>query len=211
MSYISYLLRFSAAKTLGQKFKLSISKVFDLAGKDLSRLIKDKKALGLTDLKISNWIKSVNKKSSIVKECTPILYSKYSEIPIKEEIKFGKNWKPEYIKLLEKPSKKDPLYNMVPLDPSGENELNFLKVLTRGLPRGIKLLNAVCSLCASKNDVQIHHLKKVSDLKGKNELEKRIKAFNSKQIPLCKNCHFSIHKNDWRQTPINPKDLSKKT
>lgn len=78
------------------------------------------------------------------------------------------------------------------------------------MERGIKLFNAVCTLCESKEDIQIDHVKRVADIEGKTELEIRIKDYNRKQIPLCRSCHLKLHENSWQNKPVNPKSKSKK-
>lgn len=207
--YIAYLLRYSAAKTLAQKYGITMKKIFTLAGKDLSIPIKNIKAIGVTDQKIIEWQKSVNKETLTDITIAPILYTTYSQIPSTENLKYGKTWKPEYLKKLENLSEKlsNSTQNKFELEllNTHPKEFNFLKVLTRGLSRGIKLLNSACILCQSKENIQIHHLKSVSSIKGKSIKEIRIKSFSSKQIPLCAKCHLSVHKNDWRNKPINPK------
>jgi hypothetical protein len=150
----------------------------------------------------------VNKDQPINK-LTPILYHKYSQIPKPQNLYFGVNWKTEYLKKLEKLSKKiknttneeliNELFTDLPKD------LNFLNVLTRGLTRSIKLFNASCVLCNSKDNIQIHHIKSVKDIKGKTSNEIKIKSFARKQIPLCAECHLLIHNKNWRNNPMKPK------
>lgn len=204
--YIAYLLKYSAAKTLAQKYGISMKKIFTLAGKDLSTPIKDIKAIGVTDQQIANWQKSVNKETQTDRTIPPILYTTYSKIPKKQDILYGSNWKPEYIKMLEKLSGKQTNLNKIEITllKSLPKELDFLEVLTRGLSRGIKLFNAKCTLCKSEEEIQIHHIKSVSSIKGKNSKEIKRKAFSRRQIPLCKNCHLSVHKKDWRNKPSYP-------
>lgn len=212
LNNLGYLLQYSAAKTLAQKYKMTLKQVFTIAKKDLSVSINSYKSFGITDQKIADWQKSVNNETSTKKNNDPILYVKYSTIPKPLPIKFGTNWKPSYVKTLESSTSEKKLIEAVQNETLAvqADDLTFLNVLTRGLTRGIKLLNANCSLCDSDTNVEIHHIKKVTDIKGKTELERRIKAFNSKQIPLCRDCHFIVHKYNWKNKPINPKDYPKK-
>lgn len=207
--FISYLLQYSAAKTLAQKYNTSMKKIFTLAGKDLSIPIKNLKAIGVTDKRIEEWQSSIGSDNAkTVTTLTPFLYPKYQMIPNNIEFKYGLTWKPEYLKLLEKLSKKVTLNSILNLEEKIledlPKEFDFLNVLTRGLSRGIKLLNAVCILCNTDQDIQIHHVKSVSSIKGKSAKEKRIKAFSRKQIPLCRECHLAVHQGNWRNKPIPP-------
>lgn len=212
LNYIGYLLKYSAAKTLAKKYNMSLKKIFTIANTDLSKPIKSYKSFGITDEKIAKWQKSLNSETSTEIKINPILFDKYSTIPGPEPIKFGKNWKPSYVKILEKNINKKNIKDFQIFEKIQPNKeiFSFLNVLTRGLPRNIKLLNAKCNICNSNKNVEIHHIKRVADIKGNTELEKRIKAFNSKQIPLCRKCHFSVHEYNWRNKPINPKNLPKK-
>lgn len=201
LNYISYLLQYSAAKTLAQKYNTSMKKIFTLAGKDLSLPIKGLKALGVTDQRIDEWKFSIKKSSNGIaktdKTLSPIMYTKYNTIPGSIDFKHGISWKPEYLKILEKVNQKSTKGMLQKLEEGLEEflpkEFDFLNVLTRGLNRSIKLFNASCTLCGTKENIQIHHIKRVSSIKGKNSKEKRIKAFSMKQIPLCSTCHLSVH------------------
>jgi len=56
-----------------------------------------------------------------------------------------------------------------------------------------------CVICGSNKEVQMHHLKKIKDLKSKNSkldfFTKQMAAINRKQIPLCSFHHNALHKN----------------
>lgn len=210
-------MRFSAAKTLALKYKLSLREVINRTGKDLSNLIKNEKALGVTDTRIAEWQESVKKGSSTETKLTPILYSTYSEIPQPKGIYYGRNWKPVYIKVLEDYCKTTKITKTLTTKIENEvisniqesdNELSFLKVLNRGLERGLKLLNSKWILCNSKENIEIHHVKRVSELKGTKKV-KKVNSLITKQIPLCKKCHLTVHKMNWKNKPINPKKFSK--
>lgn len=61
------------------------------------------------------------------------------------------------------------------------------------LPRTKNILDAKCFVCNSSVDVEIHHLKKLSNIKLNNYLISRQVKMNRKQIPLCKSCHIKHH------------------
>lgn len=51
-----------------------------------------------------------------------------------------------------------------------------------------------CEWCHKKDvELEIHHVKKLKDLKGKKRWEKRIIERNRKTIALCKKCHVDLH------------------
>jgi predicted HNH restriction endonuclease len=41
--------------------------------------------------------------------------------------------------------------------------------------------------------VEMHHVRKISDIKGKTIVDKMMMAANRKQIPLCRACHLAVH------------------
>ena len=63
-----------------------------------------------------------------------------------------------------------------------------------------RLLNDTCEVCEAKENVQMHHIRKLRDLNktGKREMPLWMKIMISRQrksIPLCKKCHDDIHHN----------------
>lgn len=52
-----------------------------------------------------------------------------------------------------------------------------------------------CSKCDSDVQVEMHHVRKLSDLNPKlSEIDKIMAAKLRKQIPLCRICHMKYHK-----------------
>ena len=63
-----------------------------------------------------------------------------------------------------------------------------------------KLLNDTCEACGAKEQVQMHHVRKLADLnkKGRREKtpwEKIMIARQRKSIALCRECHMKVHHN----------------
>jgi group II intron reverse transcriptase/maturase len=61
-----------------------------------------------------------------------------------------------------------------------------------------RMMRDVCELCGSKTDVQMHHVKKLKDLRrvdkvNKPEWMKRMIAMNRKTLAVCSECHHLIH------------------
>jgi hypothetical protein len=58
-----------------------------------------------------------------------------------------------------------------------------------------------CVICGSEQDVEMHHVRKIRDLKIPNSkldfYTRQMAAINRKQIPLCKNHHIKLHNNTW--------------
>jgi len=59
--------------------------------------------------------------------------------------------------------------------------------------RGARAFGLPCLICGETENVEMHHIRKISDLKGKTALEIAIIAANRKQIPLCRMHHLAAH------------------
>jgi hypothetical protein len=59
--------------------------------------------------------------------------------------------------------------------------------------RGRKDLKGPCVLCGSNQEIEIHHIRKLSKAKRKDYLSSMMARMNRKQIPVCKKCHIKIH------------------
>lgn len=56
-----------------------------------------------------------------------------------------------------------------------------------------RLTASKCEWCKKEGPVEIHHVRKLKDLKGKKRWEKVMIARKRKTIPLCKECHDDLH------------------
>nr|DAY86235.1 MAG TPA: Reverse transcriptase [Caudoviricetes sp.] len=56
-----------------------------------------------------------------------------------------------------------------------------------------RLKAQVCEYCGSIESIEVHHIRKLKDLKGKQEWEKRMIARNRKTMVLCSKCHHKLH------------------
>jgi len=61
-----------------------------------------------------------------------------------------------------------------------------------------------CQICDGEKNIEVHHIKKVSDLKRRNEGKKNIPkwkeimiALNRNTLIVCKNCHKLIHSGEY--------------
>jgi len=59
-----------------------------------------------------------------------------------------------------------------------------------------------CVLCGAKQEVEMHHVKKIRELRKKPKLDfftRQMAAINRKQIPLCRDHHIRLHNNTWTE------------
>jgi len=56
-----------------------------------------------------------------------------------------------------------------------------------------RLLAQQCELCNSVDQIQVHHVRKLADLKGASPWEKVMSARRRKTLVVCKACHQQIH------------------
>ncbi|MFI3164638.1 MAG: reverse transcriptase/maturase family protein [bacterium] len=56
-----------------------------------------------------------------------------------------------------------------------------------------KLKAQKCELCGSSDKIEVHHVRKLKDLKGKKKWEQKMIARNRKTMVLCSNCHHKLH------------------
>jgi len=61
-----------------------------------------------------------------------------------------------------------------------------------------RLLAQKCELCGSKHKIEVHHIRKLSDLQKKGsqpypEWKKRMIARQRKTLVVCQSCHNKIH------------------
>lgn len=60
-------------------------------------------------------------------------------------------------------------------------------------------LGATCVICGSEDDVEMHHVRKIRDLKNPNSkldfFTRQMAPINRKQVPLCQDHHIRLHNN----------------
>lgn len=56
-----------------------------------------------------------------------------------------------------------------------------------------RLQARVCELCGSTDELEMHHVRKLKDLKGKSDWEVKMIARQRKTLALCIKCHHKIH------------------
>ena len=50
-----------------------------------------------------------------------------------------------------------------------------------------------CEICGATENLVMHHVRKLGELKGKSTWEKLMVARNRKTIAICSKCHKQIH------------------
>jgi group II intron reverse transcriptase/maturase len=72
----------------------------------------------------------------------------------------------------------------------------YIDQYDRRVQRGRKDLKGPCILCGSDQEIEVHHVQKLSNTgykKPKDYLSKMMSRMNRKQVPVCKICHIKIH------------------
>ena len=216
---ISHILRFSTAKLYAAKFKLkSIRAVFKKGGRDLSKpLSKHRKSIvGVTDEWLTNWFNKGNMNNATVikleRKIEPLLYTRYKDIPDRIGNKLERMWKPDFVKTLKKDQDaENKITEIIKLIREGKIMTcnnNPLTLLGWRMTKGIKALHEPCIICGTTENVEMHHVKSLKDLKPlKNIIKEKKRAIMIKQIPLCKNHHLQVHSYNWRNSAIPLKEL----
>ena len=169
---INYILRYSTAKLFAAKYKLhTMAKVFGKAGKDLGKPLKGP-SIGANDTKLKHDAKVAG--GDLVWDFVGLLYTKYHKIPKPDLKPLAKGWKPGI----------------------GDSAEAMAYPLTRYVERTIRgrtALKGVCASCGTTSNVEMHHVRKLADLKDRSYVAQAMIASNRKQIPLCRPCHLAAH------------------
>lgn len=56
------------------------------------------------------------------------------------------------------------------------------------------LLKGPCIGCGTTENLEIHHVKKLKNMKTKGKIGKIMSTLMRKQVPVCKKCHYMIHR-----------------
>lgn len=74
------------------------------------------------------------------------------------------------------------------------DKLPYSHMRTGGVNSLMKRLSAgSCEYCSAKSNLEMHHVRKLKDLKGKEEWEKVMIARKRKTLAVCAECHDKIH------------------
>lgn len=183
MSRVVYIIRDSIVRMFAAKFKLRTRRqVYVKGGKDLSQPIKAKEgkmAQGATDAQAKLWAEQAG--GQLKGPMPKIPYIKYATIPKPTLAPLPKDWSPD-------------IRPRQPHAPYGTHiHLNILQNLNVRSSKGRTALQAVCSMCGSSSNVEMHHVRALKHLKGKTMVERMMIAARRKSIPLCWQCHKKHH------------------
>jgi group II intron reverse transcriptase/maturase len=189
VSRIVYIIRSSIAKTWAAKFKLGNQKaVMKIAGRDLRRMSLykrrgEKVPIGATDSKLVRVGTEAGSKINIsVKKLPYLPFTKYRDITPPDKRAASKEQSQtsaERVLMGDETHITDPIRKLVTL-----------------AIRGRMMLSQTCASCGIGEGVEMHHVRALKDLKGRNFVEKQMIAANRKQIPLCRSCHAEAHSPD---------------
>ena len=75
-----------------------------------------------------------------------------------------------------------------------DDKLPNTVAITGGRNGLIKRLQArVCENCGATDNLEMHHVRKLKDLKGKSDWEIKMISRNRKTLAVCSVCHHKIH------------------
>lgn len=201
IAYSAYIIRYSIAKMYAAKFKMkTVARVFKYGGNDLSKPLgqRAKSVVGVDDKDIKNIYNQHG--SEYTRKIPGILYDRYYKIPSPCKNKTEKDWHPYYIKLLQKSENYVALIKVLEkeLIHSGKSN-NIIRMLSWRLSKGIASFDLPCIICGSTEDVHMHHVRSLQDIKkSQNVVHLHMIQIGRKQIPLCRQHHLVAHSGNWR-------------
>ena len=81
-----------------------------------------------------------------------------------------------------------------------EKEFNldrFIEQLVKRYSRHRGNIVGPCIVCGAKDDIEVHHIRALKNIRDKNDwLAKTMALYSRKQVPVCKFCHSKIHKGE---------------
>lgn len=194
-----YIIRYSCLKTIAQKHKTTINKVFKkfISFKkeyEEKRTIEYKTIVKVNKTKLSKTCRLLTKEELHFWNTSPDIYKQKENI-INNHKSLQQGIPVEYP-------------DNVRLKASVTNN-DFLERATKINIRTECSLSMQCSICGSYDKVEIHHIKairKTPYYKFKNYWQMVMSHKNRKQIPICRECHIKIvHAGKYDK--INLKDL----
>ena len=209
LSYINHILRYSVAKVYAAKYKLaSVAMVLRKGGNDLSIPLAARRGreVGVTDGLIERWEKQVTREDTH-RRIPGILYSRYHDTPKPNKTALASTWRPDHeIKIMKCLSGESKQLQVL----KGKILKIILEELTEGksqdpmnrlkwrLAKGVKALLPPCSVCGSKQRVEMHHVRRFKEIERRvsavSPLYTHVIAMKRKQIPLCYKCHREAHR-----------------
>ena len=180
LSRTSFVLRYSLAMMYAAKFRLgTVSKVFRRSGKALAKPLesqRNKLTIGVTDALAEKWQESVTGKNT-PRQIPEILFTKYKDTPAPESRMQSVEWMPKHVSPLIDSEADKIVQRKLECAIKGEISFKHKDPLFRlgwRLGRGLAPLRGPCAICGTHHDVEMHHIRSVKDLKGKDQLTQHI-------------------------------------
>lgn len=188
-----YIMRYSCFKTLAQKYKCSIKKIFERFGVNQER--RDTNTVSVA-------VRLVTEKAGIKKT-----YLKHWTLVTFGEVMDRAKASDRLFKVSEAfNARESGIIGEYPVRPGSlpaiSNE-GYLNTITWVSCRTEASLDTPCSVCGSSEDVEMHHIrairKQAYTMIPQNMTWKQVLALrNRKQLPVCKCCHDDIHRGRYR-------------
>ena len=177
-----YILRYACLKTLAQKYKCTIRKIFRRFGHNLNS-----KSSQTIKIRVQQKVRG----EEYYKDWILLTYSDIVKGKHKQQMQelISTFWDREEGTIGEYPNRPGRL-------PKVTNE-NFLEQITWVSWRTAAAINMPCAYCGTDDKVQQHHIKAVrkraySLIPAEQSYQKMLALRNRKQIPLCEKCHMTL-------------------
>lgn len=181
LNYWHYVLYYSCLMTLAHKHKTSVSKIVKSGYIDISKPnIKASTTKGFDRRIISSYLKQ----DGTVKYQVLVNYNEFMMTlkPIREKFR------------------NDDLYE------SFESPTIDFMILHKINWRTKFKLNTMCAICASTDQLQMHHIKHMKNKKTNdktfNGFDQIVASIGRKQVCVCRLCHEKIHKGTYNKTSL---------
>lgn len=183
-----YIIRYSCLKTLAQKYRCSIKKIFARFGVDRSS-------------RTTNTVAVKVRLAINISGVSAVYYKSWKLLTFTEVISLAKEGNRVGIIANVFNDREHGAIGEYPMAPGNlpaiSNE-GYLNAITWVQARTEASLGMPCSVCGSLDDVEMHHIrhirKRAYALTPANMTWKQVLALrNRKQIPVCKYCHDNIH------------------
>lgn len=189
-----YILRYSCLKTLAQKYKTSIKKIFKKYGHNLFNKARQT---------IRFIIQQKIGKDTYQKSWTLLTY-----YDIKKQYENSQRTKSleKTFWDIEKLRKIGDYPMKIGITPNITNE-DFLESFTWLSWRTMASFNMPCASCGSDQQIEQHHIKHIRKraytlIPEADSFQKIMALRNRKQIPLCQSCHKDLHRGNYSGPPL---------
>lgn len=182
----AYIIRYSVAKMYAAKFKLpTVAAVFKRGTNNLS-------------IAIGARIKSIVGVDANRDKIKGILFDRYHKIPKPKGNKMLTSSRPLYERTLRNVTDLEELVKQLSQSNTSGSK-NPLEQMGRRLELTISSQGAPCEICGSYDEVDMHHVNRLSNIKhSNNPVHKHMIAIARTQIPLCNKHHLEAHRGNWQ-------------